>query len=201
MTTDALPDVALKNLINTLYRRLEAPETKRAERLLTEGTLHHLERLRTERDEWRARFENVIDEHAEGAWMARAIGAEAERDESGKERDSWKLTAIDRAQQRDDFELQRDRLSSALDAANALIAESADEKSAMQLRHDDTMTALSRSTDRIADQRDAAARERDLLATWMRNLPSPDDIELARLEIERSPDVIAAIRKLNEASE
>ncbi len=56
---------------------------------------------------------------------------------------------------------------------------------------------LMRERDEARAERDAACRERDLLVTWMRNLPSPEDVELARLEIERSPDVIAAIRKLN----
>lgn len=35
---------------------------------------------RKERDAYRARFENVIDAHAEGGWQARAIDAEEDRD-------------------------------------------------------------------------------------------------------------------------
>jgi len=125
MTTD-LEERSLDNLRETLYLKLEG---RKADALLAEGTLVHLEHLRRQRDD-------LVE-------------------------DVKKL----------------------------------------KLRHDEAMAALRRSTDVIAEQRDAAAKERDLLVTWMRNLPSPEDIDLARLEIERSPDVIAAIRKLNEASE
>lgn len=38
-----------------------------------------LDALKVDRDEWKARFERVIDKHPEGAWMAKAIDAERER--------------------------------------------------------------------------------------------------------------------------
>lgn len=45
-----LDDRALDNLRRTLYARLEAAKS-RVEQSLYEGTIHHLERLRRERDE------------------------------------------------------------------------------------------------------------------------------------------------------